>query len=185
MNFKRNLKNVNLYLFFGIFLIFIGIVFFFQKQKIEIVPSSSPTSPIPPTSPTPTLSFAKVTKVIDGDTIIIDSGQKIRYIGMNTPELETNECFATKAADINRDMVLGKEVRLEKDTSETDKYGRLLRYVYVNDDSGGNEMVNNELLEIGLAKIETVPPDIKYKDEFLQSEKFAEENNLGLWGKCL
>lgn len=124
-------------------------------------------------------TFAKVTRVIDGDTIVIDTGEEVRYIGMNTPETETSECFATEASEVNENLVLGKTVRLEKDVSETDKYGRLLRYVYV-----GDTFIDDYLVKNGDARVMTVPPDTKYKDEFLQSENYAKENNLGLWGKC-
>jgi micrococcal nuclease len=74
---------------------------------------------------------------------------------------------------------LGKIVRLEKDVSETDKYGRLLRFVYVD-----NIFVNNELTNGGFTKVMTVSPDIKYKDQFLKSENYAKENKLGLWSSC-
>jgi len=126
------------------------------------------------------MTLSVVERVIDGDTIVIDTGEHIRYIGMNTPEMETSECFATEASEINKNLVLGKTVRLEKDVSDTDKYGRLLRYVYIDD-----TFVDDYLVKNGDAKIMIVPPDIKYKDEFLQSENYAKENNLGLWGKCL
>jgi micrococcal nuclease len=76
-------------------------------------------------------------------------------------------------------LVLGKEVRLEKDVSETDKYGCLLRYVYI-----GNDFINEELVKGGSAKVEPVPPDVKFKKEFLESEKNAKALNLGLWGNC-
>lgn len=98
---------------------------------------------------------------------------------MNTPEVETNECFNSEATKVNKDLVLGKVVRLEKDVSEADKYGRLLRYVYV-----GDIFVDDYLVKKGYAKIMIVQPDIKHEDEFLQSEKFAKESKLGLWGKC-
>ena len=173
MNFKKNLKSANFLLFLGICLITIGCVFYFLKTKevVQIIPKV--TSP-------PDLTFAKVTRVIDGDTIVIDTGEKIRYIGINTPELEISECYATEASGINQSLVLDKVVRLEKDTSETDKYGRLLRYVYV-----GNDFINNELVKNGSARVETVKPDIKYEGEFVTWQKFAEQNKLGLWGKCI
>jgi micrococcal nuclease len=74
---------------------------------------------------------------------------------------------------------LGKTVKLVKDVSETDKCGRLLRFVYV-----GDQMIDDELVKEGAAKIETVPPDTEFKDEFQMSENYAKENKLGLWGKC-
>jgi len=161
---------------FGLFLILVGVIILSIRYKTNVQVVPSPSSLLTLSS---NFTYAKVTRVIDGDTIVIDTGQHIRYIGMNTPELETNDCFATQAAEINKTLVLGKEVRLEKDTSEVDKYGRLLRYVYI-----GNEMINDDLVKDGSARVETVPPDIKYKQEFINSEKYAKENKLGFWSKC-
>jgi micrococcal nuclease len=176
MSFRKSLKSISLYSVIGICLIIIGLHYFpFNRNLIVQAPSYATLSP----TPTPSSTFAKVTRVIDGDTIVIDTGAHVRYIGMNTPEVETSECFASEATQINTSLVLGKEVKLEKDVSETDKYGRLLRYVYV-----GTEMINDELVKDGSAKVDTVPPDTKYRDEFLQSEKYARENNLGLWSAC-
>src|SRR4030067_982445 len=73
-----------------------------------------------------------VVKVVDGDTVELENGQKVRYIGIDTPEttLGKNDCYGTEATEKNKELVEGKRVRLEKDISETDKFGRLLRYVY-------------------------------------------------------
>lgn len=128
-------------------------------------------------------TFAKVTRVNDGDTIEIEGGQKLRYIGMDTPELydprKPVQCFGTEAKEKNKELVEGKIVKLEKDVSETDKYGRLLRYVWVD-----NLLVNDYLVKEGYARISTYPPDVKYQSLFSQSEKEARENKRGLWGKC-
>jgi micrococcal nuclease len=168
MNSKKSLKSTSLLLFLGICLIFIGL-FVISSNKNKIVQ----------VIPTPSTAFAKVIYVIDGDTIVIEGGQHIRYIGINTPEIETNECFATEASEINKNLVLGKIVKLEKDISDTDKYGRLLRYVFVD-----NNFINNELIKNGSAREETIKPDTKYESEFVTWQKFAKQNNLGLWGKC-
>ena len=161
----------------GIFLVLVGIYIFSfkQNQTVQIVPSPSPIL----NAIEGQITYAKVTRVIDGDTIVIDTGQHVRYIGMNTPEIETLECYATEASEINKNLVLGKVVKLEKDVSETDKYSRLLRYVYIDD-----TFVDDELIRDGSAKVETVSPDTKYKDEFLESQNYAKENKLGLWRKC-
>ena len=91
---------------------------------------------------------ARVTRVIDGDTIIIDGGYRVRYIGIDTPEVyPVVEAFGIEAWQANRRLVEGREVRLQSDVSETDKYGRLLRYVYVD-----NTFVNAELVKQGLAR---------------------------------
>ena len=170
MNSGKSLKNASFIFFLGTCLIIIGIILFYQKTTVEVIPLLTPT---------PTVSFARATRVIDGDTIVIDTGEHVRYIGMNAPELSPLECYATEAAEINKNLVLGKTVRLVKDISETDKYGRLLRFVYV-----GNTFVDDELVKEGAAKIETVPPDTEFKDEFIESENSAKENKLGMWGEC-
>jgi len=127
--------------------------------------------------------LVKVTRIIDGDTIEIEGGQRIRYIGINSPELssfdETIGCYAREATDKNKALVLDKKVRLEKDVSETDKYDRLLRYVWVND-----IFVNDYLAREGFAQAVSYPPDIKYQDQFLEAQKEARENNRGLWSAC-
>ena len=124
-----------------------------------------------------------VTKVIDGDTIEIESGQKIRYIGVDTPETrhpnKPVECFGKEASRANKKLVKGKWVRLEKDVSETDRYGRLLRYVYVDD-----IFVNDYLVRQGYAQAISYPPDIKYQAVFREAEYRARENTVGLWSKC-
>ena len=77
---------------------------------------------------------AKVIQVIDGDTITVEGGYRVRYIGIDTPETHpVPEAYGTEAWQVNRQLVAGREVRLEQDKSNTDKYGRLLRYVYVDD----------------------------------------------------
>jgi len=124
-----------------------------------------------------------VTKVIDGDTISLSNGEVVRYIGIDTPETKHPslpvQCFGAEASNKNKKLVEGKAVRLEKDVSETDKYGRLLRYVWI-----GDVFVNEYLVQQGFAQVSTYPPDVKYKDIFLQAQKEAREGNLGLWGTC-
>lgn len=124
-----------------------------------------------------------VKRVVDGDTIELETGQKLRYIGINTPETvhptKPVECFGHEAAAKNKELVEGKRVRLEKDVSETDKYGRLLRYVYLN-----NTFINDYLVRQGYAHASTFPPDVKYQDQFTQAEREARQNNMGLWSVC-
>ncbi len=132
----------------------------------------------------------KVTKVIDGDTIQIEGGYKIRYIGVDAPETVDPKrpvgCFGSQASDKNKELVLGKNVILEKDVSETDKFGRFLRYVYIANSETGSEpiFVNDYLVRTGYARVSTYPPDVRYQEKFLESEKYARENNLGLWSQC-
>ena len=124
-----------------------------------------------------------VTRVIDGDTIEIEGGKKVRYLGIDTPETvdprKPVQCFGIEASNANKKLVLGKRVKLEKDISETDKYGRLLRYVYVDD-----IFVNDYLVRNGYAYAVTFPPDVKYQQQFLEAQKEARENKRGLWSAC-
>jgi micrococcal nuclease len=122
---------------------------------------------------------ATVTQVIDGDTIVIDTGHKVRYIGINTPEVyPEQEAYGVEAWQANRKLVEGKEVRLEPDVSETDKYGRLLRYVYVDE-----KLVNAELVKLGLAEATAYPPDTKYQSLLEQLEGEARKARRGMWAK--
>lgn len=135
----------------------------------------------------PDLVFAKVTAVIDGDTIEVDLGQgnikRVRYIGVDTPESvdprKPIQCFSKEATIKNRDLVENNIVGLEKDVSETDRYGRLLRYVYA-----GDIFVNQELVIQGYASAVSYPPDIRYQDQFRQNEQQARSENKGLWRSC-
>lgn len=124
-----------------------------------------------------------VSKIIDGDTIELKNGQKIRYIGIDTPETvdpkRPDMCFGKQASDKNRELVEGKSVRLEKDVSETDRFGRLLRYVYV-----GEIFVNDYLVREGFAHASSYPPDVKFQDKFSEAQREAEANSRGLWSSC-
>jgi micrococcal nuclease len=123
--------------------------------------------------------------VVDGDTIDVlmgGWGYPVRYIGVDTPETVHPtigvEPFGKEASNRNRELVEGRTVYLEKDVSETDKYGRLLRYVWLAD----GRMVNEVLVAEGYAQVSTYPPDVKYADRFLAAQQKAVAAGLGLWG---
>lgn len=121
--------------------------------------------------------IAEVAFVIDGDTIGLTDGRRVRYIGIDAPEFE--ECFSQQAKEENKKIVENKSIRLEKDVSDKDSYGRLLRYVYVN-----TVFVNEELVEGGFARAWNVSPDEKYKDELFVAQQEARGVNRGLWQLC-
>jgi len=126
----------------------------------------------------------KVTRVVDGDTIEIEGGEKVRYIGIDTPETvdprKTVQCFGVEASKKNKELVEGKMVRLEKDITNKDKYNRLLRYIYV-----GDTFINLELVKQGFAYSYSYPPDIKHQDQFMKAQEEAREAKRGLWNACL
>lgn len=131
-----------------------------------------------------TEKFYRVKRTIDGDTIELENGERVRYIGIDTPETvdprKTVQCFSKEASRVNKEMVEGKAVRLEKDISDKDKYGRLLRYVYQ-----GDKFVNLELVSGGYAYAYTHPPDVKNSKLFVEVEREARKVGRGLWGVCL
>jgi endonuclease YncB( thermonuclease family) len=119
--------------------------------------------------------IATVNRVVDGDTIDVTiNGQPftVRYVGVNTPERD--EVCYTEATAANAALVQGQTVRLVKDVSETDRFGRLLRYVYV-----GNTFVNQTLVQQGWAEAASYPPDTAFIPTFQQLEGQAASSNLG------
>ncbi len=126
-----------------------------------------------------TTSGVLVTRVIDGDTLQIQDGRKVRLIGIDAPEKKGIECYSNESSKYLESLVLGQSVTLEKDVSETDRYGRLLRYVYKDSAS-----INETLISEGYAFALTYPPDVKYSVKFKIAEKSAKDFKKGLWGGC-
>lgn len=135
------------------------------------------------------LVAATVSRVTDGDTIVTSDGSKIRLIGVNTPESTTRtEEYGKEASNYTTTKLNGKQIWLQKDVSETDRYGRLLRIVWLeipSDDMEENEirtkMFNADLVLNGYAEPSTFPPDVKYSEYFVKFAKEAREQNKGLW----
>jgi micrococcal nuclease len=129
---------------------------------------------------------ARVLRVVDGDTIIVRLNgreERLRYIGINTPESVTPdqpvECFGREASEANKKLVAGKTVRLERDVSDRDRFGRLLRYVYV-----GDTFVNGEMVRQGYANAITIQPDVRENDRLRALEREARDAGRGLWSRC-
>ena len=127
------------------------------------------------------LEMAMVTGVVDGDTIIIDDNNRVRLIGVDTPETvhpqKEVECFGPEASAYTTSLLLDQQIYLEKDISEIDRYGRLLRYVWLD-----GMMINQLLVRQGYAQVVSYPPDIKYHQHFLIDQEMAREAEMGLWG---
>lgn len=124
---------------------------------------------------------AVVKRVVDGDTFETADGDKVRLIGVNTPEkYGTVEYYGLEASAYSEKRLKGRTVYLFRDVSKTDRYGRLLRFVFVR---GETAMYNETLLNEGYANVMTVPPDVLYAKKFAKLERAARENNVGLWAK--
>ncbi|SHI74505.1 Endonuclease YncB, thermonuclease family [Geosporobacter subterraneus DSM 17957] len=126
----------------------------------------------------------KVLRVVDGDTLEIEyngAKEKVRLIGVDTPEsvhpdAAKNNEFGEIASIFTKGLLEGKEIELEFDVQERDKYGRLLAYVWIN-----GKMYNKTLLEEGYAKVATFPPNVKYVEDFKALQTVARDGNKGLW----
>lgn len=135
-----------------------------------------------------------VTRVVDGDTLILASGERVRLIGIDTPEMHDSDKLNRDAAgsrqriseikemgkrsyEFTKKLVEGKRVSLEFDVERYDKYKRLLAYVYLKDGT----FVNAEIVKEGYASLMTYPPNVKYADLFLRLYRQARENKRGLW----
>jgi len=116
-----------------------------------------------------------VKKVVDGDTIVLADGRRVRYIGINTPE--RGEPYWREAKDYNAQKVGGQVITLEFGQATEDKYGRTLAYVF-----GGGEMVNAHLLKAGWAHLFVLEP-ISYYDHFRSLQEEARAKGLGIWGR--
>lgn len=153
-----------------------------ELDEVMVEGEASDTAPL--SVATPSGEQYLVLGVVDGDTIDVQIGgtrTRVRYIGINTPETvhptRGTECFGAEASARNRALVAGQFIRLEKDVSETDRYGRLLRYVYVDD-----VLVNEVLVAEGYANVSTYPPDVRYTERFRAAEAAARAAGKGLWG---
>jgi len=136
-----------------------------------------------------------VTRAVDGDTLILDNGERVRLIGIDTPEMHvsnklykdsrksgedisTIQKLGRRSYEFTKKLVEGKRVSLEFDVEKRDKYGRLLAYAYLKDGT----FVNAEIVKQGYASLMSIPPNVKYADTFLRLYREARENNRGLWG---
>ncbi len=135
-----------------------------------------------------------VTRVVDGDTLKLSNGEKVRLIGIDTPELhysnklirdarrshrdiKTIQELGRRAAAFTEGLCYNKNVWLEFDVEKKDKYGRWLGYVYLEDGT----FINAKILEEGYGQVMTIPPNVKYADYFVKLVKEARSNNKGLW----
>jgi micrococcal nuclease len=163
-----------------LFLLFASLALLFQQ--VFLTPQNKEKSPdiLSSESIASSSSIAKVTRVIDGDTVVLSDGTKLRYIGIDSPETHAHECFASEAKKKNEELVLGKEIILKKDVSETDRYKRLLRYVYLPDGT----FVNKRLVEEGYAYASSYPPDITFQEDLQNAQNQARHKKKGLWAGC-
>src|SRR5574337_1764228 len=126
------------------------------------------------TAPVATDELVRVKRVYDGDTVLLEDGRTVRYLGINAPEFQ--EPFYLKAKRSNESLVMGRNIRLELDQERTDGYGRVLAYVYA-----GNEMVNARLVQEGLAHAFFIGPNRMHHALLLRLQAEAQQRKVGIW----
>ena len=131
--------------------------------------------------------FARVTRVVDGDTVEVRLGEDeldIRLIGIDAPESvrpsEPVECFGPEASAFTERRLGGNRIGLEYDVERRDPFGRTLAYVWV-----GRRLFNEDIVRKGYATVTTFPPNVAHVERFVEAERKARRDGLGLWNACL
>lgn len=126
-------------------------------------------------------AYYQVDKVFDGDTVLLSDGRKVRFLGINTPEVagrnKAEEAGGVEAKNWLKQQLEHKKVMLLGDVEKQDKYQRTLAYVFTED----KRHINLELVQNGLATVNIYPPNLKFVDELLAAQHIAEQAGLGLW----
>lgn len=157
--------------------------------NIVIEDSSNEKQEEAPTPESLGLEKMTVTKVVDGDTLYLSDGSKMRLIGLNAPEnTKRVEPYGQEATNYVKSKILGKEVYLQKDVSDVDQYNRLLRIIWLevptdlmDENEIRKKMLNADMLINGYAEPYTFPPDVTYSKMFVKFAKEAREKEVGLW----
>jgi endonuclease YncB( thermonuclease family) len=123
-----------------------------------------------------------VVRVVDGDTVVLDGNEKVRLIGINTPESvdprRPVQRFGKEASAYAKALLQGKRVRVEHDVEKKDRYGRTLAYLHLEDGT----FVNLRLVQEGYASAYRYPPNVRHAEEFRLAERRAREGKKGMWG---
>lgn len=136
------------------------------------------------------LEKVKVSKVVDGDTIELRDGRKVRYLNIDTPESKKVntpvQCYALDAYQFNKSKIENREIWILPDKEDEDRYGRSLRFIFLSeaDTNSIEKSLNAELVKLGYARTSIYKPNNTYQDIFYKLQKEAENQKVGLWGKC-
>ena len=166
--------------FFGLIVLFLYIVWVFSingcggNEFNEALGATEPCG-----SPT-----GLVVRILDGDTVELKDGRKIRYLHVDTPEISRSEskesdCFGDEAKKLNTELVLNKTIDLEYDLNCYDRFSRTLAFVSVD-----GRMINKILIERGYGELMIILPNNKYEEEFEALQEEARETRAGIWGIC-
>lgn len=160
-----------------LFFITLAISLWTHSHSEPALIATTSRAPLPP-------GYVRVAHAIDGDTIELEDGTHVRYIGIDTPETvhptKPVQCYGHEASDANHALVDGQAVRLVSDKESTDHYGRDLRYIYLEDGT----FVNLALVTEGYARAYSYAPNTAHKAEFAAAQTQAKKDARGLWNAC-
>ena len=187
------MRRLRSYIYSLVFVIISALAFLYNGRSATVSHSQEVKLSIP-FGGTYNYNHVYVKRAVDGDTLLLETGERVRLIGVDTPEIHesdklyrdskrsgentrTIKAMGQKAYLFTRNLVEAKYVRLEFDLEKYDKYDRLLAYVYLEDGT----FVNAEIVKQGYASLMTIPPNVRYSDLFLRLYREARENKRGLW----
>ncbi len=132
----------------------------------------------------PGFAYYRIKKVFDGDTVLLDDGEKVRLLGINTPEIgdadSKEEPMAKEAKLYLQSLIEGKKIRLETDAVEYDKYQRRLAHLF----SENGDHLNLKLVEQGFATVNIHPPNLLHFERLMQAQQVAEKQKIGIWNEA-
>lgn len=172
---KKNFRKNLLFGFLVLIIFFFGFISkdVFNKLNPKVTQNDKPKNIL---LSEPKEGIYKIIRVLDGDTVVLETGEKFRYLGIDAPEL--NDRWGPEANSFNEELILGKKVRIELDRKKLDVYGRILGYIWV-----GDVLVNEILVERGYAKVNLMKGEVKpkYLDRLKKAEDWARQNHDGVW----
>jgi micrococcal nuclease len=133
------------------------------------------------------VEFSKVSRVVDGDTVLLDDGRKVRMLNIDTPETVKENtpvmCYGKEASEYTKKILTGQSVSMISDKEKNDKYGRALRIIFLRGQDTANveESINATLIKKGMARVGNYKPNITYEKQFKELEKSAKNNKIGVW----
>ncbi len=155
-----------------------------QREAVQLgLGTIAQTTPSPTAQPE-RKGFVLVTRAVDGDTLELSTGERVRMVGIDTPEsvhpTKGVQCFGKEASAYTNSLVANQWVRMERDITDKDRYGRLLRIIYMEDGS----MLNDTLVRQGYAMVYTYPPDVTFVPQLREAQTEARLAGRGLWSAC-
>jgi len=188
--------KIKKFIFLGSSFLLLFLLFSCKQEPATVYYSSEEGKFSIPFGKSANYSDIYVKRAVDGDTLVLENGERVRLIGIDTPEMHeskklykdslrtkqdatTIQRLGRKSYEFTKNLVEGKRVSLEFDVEKYDRYKRLLAYAYLKDGT----FINAEIVKQGYASLMTIPPNVKYEDIFLKLYREAREKKVGLWGK--